>query len=239
MNIKSLIKYQFRDYKIMLFVYNTIRLIMLLLFSILSYFIRPISIKSAEMSTLICIFSIIVSYTSMHLRVFIQNGFSRKTAFFSLLSSTLLLSIICAFCDVLLNRFSALFLDYESIFNMVYANWYVGTFQEISSEFFWFFSLYSLLGCIGILVNLITLSLEKIKIALLWVGIPLLIAFVAILDIALLSGHIIQAFLNGSKFIFGFYQNNINPFLSVACLFGSVLILSFPIYLCTRKFQAV
>lgn len=239
MNLKTGVKYQLWEGKRSLIIFYGIIYAIYTLAIVATKTFSPetLGISGIELSSMIFLFILGLNLFSESFRMFLQNGLSRKTLFFSLVLSILPIAAFMAIVDSINGVVASLLVDYEGMYLQIYGLRYgtgIGVLQTIEG-LFWYITAYAMVAMLGLLITMIYYRLNKMGKLLISIGFP--VTFVVILpfiDSTFTNGAIFKGIYNFFAFAWGF-QNGLNPYYSmITCtlffaLFGGLA------YLLMRK----
>lgn len=233
MRIKSILKYQLRDYR------NTV-LIMYLCVYVFAAFIgisnttvNSLVIKGKstveglgglELASMVTLFVIGLNSFKPLFKFFSGNGISRRTLFTGLLCGMGITAAVMAFIDVLNSVLFSHVMSYNSMFQMLYYNTSDGvqapiTVPMLVQQFLWLLVAYLWVMMIGFFVTNLYYRMNKSTKIAVSIGVPIFLFYVLpILDNFLLNQFLSYALYNFVTFAWGL-TNGCNPFIGIASMF--------------------
>lgn len=219
MNLKTGVKYQLWEAKRSLIIFYGI-IYVIYIFSITAaraFSSVTVTFGGIELSSIIFLFVLGLNLFSESFRMFLQNGLSRRTLFFSLVLSILPISAFMATVDSINGLVANLLVNYDGIYLQMYGLRY-GTgigLQQTIEGLFWYTTAYAMVAMLGLLITTLYYRLNKMGKLLISIGLP--VTFVVILpliDRTFTRGAIFKGIFNFLTFAWGF-QNGFNPYYSM------------------------
>ena len=239
MKIKSILKYLFHDYRnTVLIMYLCVYLFMIL-FSVsntrtntitLSGNVISTGISGVEIASIITLFVIALNSYKPCIKMFSTNGVSRKTVFCSVLTGMGITSVAMALIDTLNTLLFSRFMEYNSIFSLIYQSWFNGsitsgaqtvsyTFPLLSHQFLWLVFAYVWCCTVGFFITALYYRMNKSTNIAVSIGVPVSLFYVLpLLDEYFLNGALSRAVMSFVSFAWGL-SNGCNPYIGMASMF--------------------
>ena len=228
MNIKTAVQYRLFDSKrAIMILYTTILSILLLTFLLASLAMQNYGLhdlSSLEIATMVFLFVIGLNSFREVFRMFVQNGISRKTMFFSQVIFTFILSVGMAFIDkwaVFLGSLSKkvnVNFTCTGFFELLYGQRYAGYTNRIPMHlegFIFNICNYAALMMLGYFITILYYRMNKGQKVTVSVGVPVfLIVVLPILDSILFQRAVGKMISSIWRVAFGF-SNGYNPYFGM------------------------
>lgn len=240
MKIKPILKYQLRDYR------NTIRIMYLCVYVFvtiamisnskvngltLSGKVIHSGICGVELASLITLFVIALNSFKPYFKLFSANGVSRRTLFCSVTAGMGITAVAMALIDTLNTLLFSRFMNYQSMFGMMYQNRFTEalvnsgsqsvqyTLPVLVQQFSWLFFAYLLIAMVGFFITNLFYRMSKGLKLVVFIGTPVLLGnFLPILDQLFWGNRLAHAIQNFVNFAWGF-SNGYNPYIGMASMF--------------------
>lgn len=237
--MKKAIKYHlFEMRKAILIYYGIMLMILILLGGLVGIQTNNGSIGGMEFSTAIFIFIAALNSFTESFKMFLQNGLSRKTLFYSYAASTVIISIFMAFISSISAIVMDIFFINDPLFLQTYGTRYLGegtAIIQIIEGFLWTSFLYMLMAMLGYFVRLLYYRMNTKLRVLVSVGVPAFwIVGLPFIEYNWTNGRISQGMVDFFAYAFGL-ANGYNPYYFMVTAAITLIILGALSYGLVRK----
>lgn len=194
------------------------------------------SVSGLESASVIFIFILGLNFFSESFSMFMQNGISRRTMFFSYILSFIPLAALMALWDSVNGSIAGAFINYEGMFSQLYQLRYDGAGWQLFFEgLLWYMFAYGMFIALGLLITVLYYRMDKGQKLLVSIGVPVgLFVALPMIDNLLVDGAIFGALGRFFTFAMGF-QNGVNPYYPMATFVLAFAIFAGLAYALIRK----
>jgi len=234
--IKKAIEYQVLEIKKAIMIYYGIMIaIYVVLLSVTS---NQGGVSGTEVSTSIFIFVVGLNSFTNSFKMFLQNGLSRRTLFYSYTTTMVIISVFMAFITSIVNIIMNSFLSYELLYFQIYSRRYIGASSGVVKfvdGFLWTAFLYMILGMLGYFITILYYRMNtKLKV-LVSVGVPVfLMVGMPYIEFNWTNGRISKTIFDFIAYTSG-YTNGYNPYYFMVTSLVVLIILGSLSYSLIRK----
>ena len=238
MRLKPALKYQLSSVKWPIIIYYIVIYALMILMGISRTFDTTnfsITFGGLDGASIIFLFVVGLNAFKSNFHMFVANGVSRKTMFFSFIASV---GIICAGM-ALVDSINALiisqFVNYQPVVMQLFDSRYIDSGLRMYTEgFLWMFFSYVSSLMLGYFITTGYYRMNKPVKLIVSIGVPVLVFIILpILDNVLFDHQLTYAFRNISAFCSG--QSTGSPYVAMACRTVSAAITGFLAYLLARR----
>lgn len=206
MKIKAAVRYYLKDFQKPTIIYYGVMMALYLLQILLTaLFHDSFSSSSMETSSRIFLFVIGLNSFKPQLRLFLQNGISRKTLFTGFAAGLLVVAAAMSILDLAFGWFRGLFAPYTTIYMARFSSLYVGRgAAALAEELLWSFLAYVTSGMTGFFLTSLYYRMNKgLKLAV-SIGVPMFcLIVIPLIDSQFTNWAILSSVINVTAFAFG------------------------------------
>jgi hypothetical protein len=233
MKIKSILKYQLRDYRNIVLVMYLCVYVFAIFIAISNITVHSLSIKGSgsreglgglELASMVTLFVIGLNSFKPLFKFFTGNGVSRKTLFSGLLLGMGITAAVMALIDTLNALLFSHVMSYHSMFQMLYfdtANKDLPSnlLPMLAQQFLWLLFAYLWVMMVGFFITNLYYRMNKSTKIAVSIGVPVSVFYILpLLDQYFLNGVLSRAVTSFAGFAWGF-SNGYNPFIGMASMF--------------------
>ena len=239
MKLKASVRYFIRENVVALSVYYGIILCMymLFIFAYMRFKGSVISMGGLDFSSSVFISVVGLNSFKSPFRMFLQNGYSRRSVFTGFALSGVLMSGVLSLLDSLSSLGLSRIIPYSSGFVQMYSERYTEAESLLSlpEGFLWRFTFYLLFITAGYLIAALYYRMSKLLKVLVSAGVPVfLVILLPIIDSTLAGGAIYRGLYKFISFTLGF-RHGANPYIAVLSFMVFTAVSGFLAFLLIRR----
>jgi peptidoglycan/LPS O-acetylase OafA/YrhL len=237
MKIKQAVIYRLKDVRNSLLTFYLVVLACFVFFKIVGSLesVHMSQMNGLEMATIMFLFVLGLFSFRSTFYLFIQNGVSRKTMFYSYIITMLAVSGFMALIDTLAYNLNSSKRGINSLFEQLYSTQYDDELVvKILVAFVWSLSAYLAFSIIGYFVSTIFYRMNKTLKIIVSVSVPCLLFIALPIVDSYYDGKVTRWISNTFDFFFGTGEQ-LNPFISVLTCCGISIILGICSYALVKK----
>ncbi|MGI5891872.1 MAG: hypothetical protein ACOX7H_03935 [Bacillota bacterium] len=239
MKLKSAIKYQaFDSIKPLVIFYAIIYAIIILIYTIDKQYSISGYVSGLETTSMVFIFIFGILTFNAPFKLFLQNGISRRTCFFSIIITLMGVAVLMSGIDNINYFIEKNLMAYQSIFDQIYCQQYLAdsVLKSLRSwSWAWFFTIYWGIAMLGLLISTLYYRMNNWQKIVVSIGVPVgLFVVIPIISSAITNGALLQAIMKFFSFAFGL-SNGFNPHIAVIFNLLFIVILAAINYLLIRR----
>lgn len=235
--IKKAVKYQLFEMKKTIMIYYGIMIaVYLVLMGISS---KEGGVSGTEVTTAIFLFVVGLNSFTNSFKMFLQNGLSRKTLFYSYSISTAIVAVFMALVTSIVNIVMNIFFNYELLYFQIYGGGTIGNnnngFVKFIGGFLWIAFLYMMAAMLGYFITTLYYRMNtKLKVFV-SVGVPgFLLIGIPYIEYNWTNGRITEGIFNFIVYVSGI-TNGYNPYYFMVTSLVVLIILGTLSYHLIRK----